>query len=135
MSIPNKQVGWSQESNLLWEVLFQLNKLRGNIASACNKPPVTISFNTTGVNFNLPSSCTQAFQFRCNNVGIWTIIVTMTTPGTLTKFFDFLDQNYSWVGTWTLNGPVISVDLNGNLANLLCPTGVLTASYAGACPA
>jgi hypothetical protein len=27
MSIPNKQIGWSQESNLLWYILKQLNKL------------------------------------------------------------------------------------------------------------
>jgi hypothetical protein len=27
MAIPNKQIGWSQESNLLWYILKQLNKL------------------------------------------------------------------------------------------------------------
>jgi hypothetical protein len=27
MSIPNKQIGWSQESNLLWEISKQLDQL------------------------------------------------------------------------------------------------------------
>jgi hypothetical protein len=27
MSIPNKQIGWSQESNLLWQISKQLDQL------------------------------------------------------------------------------------------------------------
>jgi hypothetical protein len=27
MGIPNKQIGWSQESNLLWQISNQLDKL------------------------------------------------------------------------------------------------------------
>jgi hypothetical protein len=27
MSVPNKQIGWSQEANLLWEISKQLDKL------------------------------------------------------------------------------------------------------------
>ena len=27
MSVPNRQIGWSQESNLLWQILKQLNRL------------------------------------------------------------------------------------------------------------
>lgn len=33
MSIPSKQIGWSQESNLLWEISKQMEKLTG-VASA-----------------------------------------------------------------------------------------------------
>jgi hypothetical protein len=32
MSIPNKQIGWSNESNLLWYILKQLNKLTSVIS-------------------------------------------------------------------------------------------------------
>jgi hypothetical protein len=35
MSIPSKQIGWSQESNLLWELLKELNRLSG-ITSTLN---------------------------------------------------------------------------------------------------
>ena len=27
MAIQNRQIGWSQESNLLWQILKQINKL------------------------------------------------------------------------------------------------------------
>jgi len=38
MSIPNKQIGWSQESNLLWDVANQLSKLIG-VTSKISGPP------------------------------------------------------------------------------------------------
>lgn len=34
MGLPNKQIGWSQESNLLWEVLRQVTELSKNIAGS-----------------------------------------------------------------------------------------------------
>ena len=40
----NKQIGWGVEENLLWEVLYQLNKLSGRInvsGGECNKPPAS----------------------------------------------------------------------------------------------
>ena len=33
MSVPNKQIGWSQEANLLWEISKQLDKLLLALAS------------------------------------------------------------------------------------------------------
>jgi hypothetical protein len=33
MSVPNKQIGWSQEANLLWEISKQLDKLILALAS------------------------------------------------------------------------------------------------------
>jgi hypothetical protein len=33
MSVPNKQIGWSQEANLLWEISKQLDKLIAALAS------------------------------------------------------------------------------------------------------
>ena len=41
MSIPNRQIGWSQESNLLWEIareIDQINKIVG-----AGKPAGTVS--------------------------------------------------------------------------------------------
>jgi len=34
MSIPNRQIGWSTESNLLWQVAKQIQRLSGVIASS-----------------------------------------------------------------------------------------------------
>ena len=38
MGIFNKQIGWSQESNLLWEIANQVNKLIG-VTSKVSGPP------------------------------------------------------------------------------------------------
>lgn len=62
MAIPNKQIGWSQESNLLWEILAKLQRLVGVIAkvkpykvytafltqSGTNDPIATVIENTLG---------------------------------------------------------------------------------------
>jgi len=32
MSIPSKQIGWSQESNLLWQISKQLEQLIGVVS-------------------------------------------------------------------------------------------------------
>jgi hypothetical protein len=138
MSIPNKQIGWSVESNLLWEVLYQLNKLKGTITTACNKPPVTTSLDTTGFNFNLPASCNLTFNIRCNNQTKLALNVNRTFPNNITNvttYFDNLVYEYPWLGTFTLNGSIITLDLDGNLANLICPTGTVTTGVGGGCPA
>jgi hypothetical protein len=41
MAILSKQIGWSQESNLLWEILNKLNRLAGVVSTAGNVQPVT----------------------------------------------------------------------------------------------
>jgi hypothetical protein len=43
MAIPNKQIGWSQESNLLWQISKQLDQLIK--VTAANNP--TTSTTTT----------------------------------------------------------------------------------------
>jgi hypothetical protein len=44
MGIPNKQIGWSQESNLLWQIsnqLDQLIKVTGALANAITTTTTT----------------------------------------------------------------------------------------------
>lgn len=48
MAIGNKQIGWSQESNLLWEISKQLDRLNSQM---CTGPcPITITTSTTTSN-------------------------------------------------------------------------------------
>lgn len=134
MSIPNKQIGWSNESNLLWEVLFQINKLRGLI----NKPPVTTSFDTTGVNFNLGPGCTYTFDIKCGNQIKMSLNVSTTFPNNITNvttYFDNVVYAYPWLGDFSLNGSVITLNMNGDFANLICPTGTVGIDVGGSCPA
>lgn len=45
MAIPNKQIGWSQQSNLLWEISRQLDR---TIDFMCTGPcPTTTTTSTT----------------------------------------------------------------------------------------
>jgi len=126
MSIPNKQIGWSNESNLLWEVLFQLNKLRGNIVNACNRPSVTVSTNTEIVNFDLPYCYVYTFGLACNNEIKLPLIVNLDQPGDLNSYFNKLVEDYSWLGTFSLDGFILTLELNGNLAQLICPSGEIS---------
>lgn len=41
MSIPNKQIGWSNESNLLWEISRQLERLIQVTAAAATTTTTT----------------------------------------------------------------------------------------------
>lgn len=45
MSIPNKQIGWSQESNLLWEISRQLDRI--NTQMCIGGCPTTTTTSTT----------------------------------------------------------------------------------------
>jgi hypothetical protein len=46
MSIGNRQIGWSQESNLLWEISKQLDRA---IAVLCTGPCPTTTTTTTTI--------------------------------------------------------------------------------------
>jgi hypothetical protein len=41
MGIPNSQIGWSQESKLLYEILKQLDKLNKVTAACCTTTTTT----------------------------------------------------------------------------------------------
>jgi hypothetical protein len=47
MGIPNKQIGWSQESNLLWQISNQLDQLIKVTASLTTTTTTTTSPTTT----------------------------------------------------------------------------------------
>jgi hypothetical protein len=49
MSVPNKQIGWSQEANLLHEVLKQLEKMAALVYSANLTATSTVVETTTTV--------------------------------------------------------------------------------------
>jgi len=44
MAIPSKQIGWSQESNLLWEISYQLDQA---LSVLCTGPCPTTTTTTT----------------------------------------------------------------------------------------
>jgi hypothetical protein len=46
MGIPNKQIGWSQESNLLWQISNQLDQLIKVTASLSTSTTTTTTTTT-----------------------------------------------------------------------------------------
>jgi hypothetical protein len=44
MSIPNKQIGWSEKANLLWEISKQLDRINSVV---CTGPCPTTTTTTT----------------------------------------------------------------------------------------
>ncbi len=48
MSIGNRQIGWSQESNLLWEISRQLDRLNSQMCTG-DCPTTTTTTTTTVV--------------------------------------------------------------------------------------
>lgn len=47
MAIPRKQIGWSQESNLIWEINKRLEKLNNILSCVCtppSTPPICFNF-------------------------------------------------------------------------------------------
>jgi hypothetical protein len=56
MAIPSKQIGWSQESNLLWEIAKTIEKI--NIQLGVGKP----SGNSPTGNVGIPSKQIGASQ-------------------------------------------------------------------------
>jgi len=47
MKIPNRQIGWSQENNLLWQISKQLEQLIKVKANLTNTTTTTVAPTTT----------------------------------------------------------------------------------------
>ncbi len=131
MAIPNKQIGWSNESNLLWLVLKQITKLtqvvfslRPNykiynslVSQTGTDDPTTIVLN------NSLGTITWAYQdvgqISANSAGLFTVDKTVSPSGT----FYLSGTVYSY--------SVASMDANQIIYNIVdifsTPTdGVLT---------
>ena len=47
MSIPSRQIGWSEKSNLLWRISKQLERLTGVVGRNIPSPTTTTTTTTT----------------------------------------------------------------------------------------
>lgn len=70
MAIPNKQIGWSQESNLLWEISRQLDKILKIVCtSPCQTTNTTTTESCTGshpISFYIPDTITGNPDFSAS---------------------------------------------------------------------
>jgi hypothetical protein len=103
----------------------------------CIVPSVTLSTTATGFPINT-SGCSPYVLFKCNDSIIWQISdIPLSAPPpaiSVQDYVDALNSSYSWVGIWTLDGTTVTLEMNGNIANALCPTGELTMISDSGCP-
>jgi hypothetical protein len=106
----------------------------------CVIPTVLFSQNVTfGFPVNTNNGCfpTCGFESTCGTYFIVDIRSFVNIPNncTLEQFFNFVNQYYNWVGTWTLDNTTIQLEMDGELAKAICPTGEITMNINVACPA
>jgi hypothetical protein len=106
--------------------------------SGCNLPPVTL----TASGFTADTGCTPAILFYCNEDQLITAAssnlacIAIPAPINMIAFYNqIVVPCFSWMGTWSIDGEVVTLEMNGNLANLMCPDGELTMIATTGCPA
>ena len=83
MAIGNKQIGWSQESNLLWEISRQLDRMNSILCTGpCPTTTSTTTLPTTTTTSTIaPTTTTTTTSGPCN-----------CTPGQIISFpFNYFD--------------------------------------------
>jgi hypothetical protein len=112
MAIPNKQIGWSNESNLIWEISRQLEQLIGvaNIISVTTTTTTTLApykvytalLTQSGVS-NPPTAV--VLENTIGNI-VWSYISTGLYKGTLTGAFPE-DETAMFITSSRWNGDAI----------------------------
>jgi len=86
MSIPAKQIGWSNESNLLWYILKQLNKLTSVIFNLKPKYKVyTALLTQSGINAPVATVLENTLGATITYSRVSDGIYTITTDGIFTS--------------------------------------------------
>lgn len=105
MAIPNRQIGWSQESNLLYEILRQLDQLTKVTSTGggggVNPTSTVIPFNNAGV---------FADSYLTND-SVGSVLKTVYSGQDVGMFFDFINYRFT-IGDPNnlINGTYITVD-------------------------
>lgn len=95
MSIPNRQIGWSQESNLLWQIAKQLEKINTQLCcgtttttttTACPCNTWELSASPTGATFEATDCIGNVsildFKGGQTSSGCYENVVLISTEGT-----------------------------------------------------
>jgi hypothetical protein len=127
--------GYPDKSSLWQEVTVDQCCENG---SECNLPSVTL----TASGFTAETGCNPVIVFYCNEqplgfeVSSATFCTAVPLPINMLSFYNNIILScYSWVGTWSIDGEVVTLEMDGYLANLICPNGVLSMIAYTGCPA
>ena len=101
--------------------------------AGCNFPPVPLTASGF-TNTPLSSGCTPIIVIKCNEIDILYLTAAFPAGDSMQNFFNLISNVYSWLGTWSLDGEVGTLELNGNIAKQMCPDGILTMQAYTGCP-
>lgn len=120
MGVPNRQIGWSQESNLLWYILSQLKRLTSIIFSL--KEAATPKYKVYTALLTQSGTSDPTIVVLENNIGniVWErddvgrYSATLINAFTTNKTFINLSNNFSFTGpnfqTSWVNSSIFSED-------------------------
>lgn len=82
MAIPRKQIGWSQESNLLWEISRQMEKLTGVASTSGGGGGVTSIIAGDGISVDVPTgNVTVSTSVNVQCIDLSVSDYTVSEPG------------------------------------------------------
>jgi len=101
MAIPSRQIGWSAEDNLLWQISKQLEQLTNVTAQACTNCTTTTSTTTLPVYKVFTALLTQSGGDDSRSItdGITTIGVSYTIANYVAGDFTIIGAPNNLVGT------------------------------------
>jgi hypothetical protein len=113
--IPNKQIGWSEQANMIYEVLRELNALNNQLylQTCCNTttivPPTTTttSSTTTSTTTSTSTSTTTSTTTETPCCTIGTLEVNVTVPSATVNTI-LIEGNDNWYDVGSLGLPIDS---------------------------
>jgi hypothetical protein len=122
MSIPNKQIGWSNEANLLYQISKQLEYLTQ--ITAKNSP----SFTAYSQSLTFPITY-ASLRTKCDGSIVGNIMYTAETVNDINELVTLFNTNIGTkvLGTYSsLGADILILTTTTAIKNALCPTGTLT---------
>lgn len=126
MAIPSKQIGWSNEANLLWYIAKELEQIKGQLNRLSPITPSTTTTTTTvaPTQFNLQSATSGANACNANFAGVVTLYSASPTVGPGVSVFTNIELTNPFTEGYALYlggiGGVVVAGPNGLLSTYTC---------------
>lgn len=135
MAIPSKQIGWSTQSNLLWEISKQLERLTCVMAGGCTTTTTTTNSGPTILIYYVGEPVSMPYpsvSIYCDLPRVAYAYVPnygpYTTIDDIVRSLN-IDTGTNAFGTYSNIGDgQIQLSMPNSVANSLCPSGTLSFS-------
>ena len=121
MAIPNKQIGWSNEANLLWYIAKELEQIKGQL-NRLPSSPTTTTTTTQGQVYQFNGNGTGSFNLTCQGYGSTIAYSSAATLAVGVQLFsdNTLTTPYTHASDFkTYSDPTVwNVDSNGFITSI-----------------